>query len=439
LYENSIDFYSAYYGIVQCGAVIAPLNTFLKERELAHIIKDAQPALIVVSPQSKSLFEGVNTELGRTVPVLVYDSMAVPVDGSVQYSAYHLHEDELAALLYTSGTTGLPKGVMLSSKNCMTNVLQIVSRVHLTEHERILGVLPLFHSFAQNICVWSGLFLGCTVIIVPKIDRRAILAGLQHKPTLFVGVPALFGLLCLMKNAQLNTIKWLVSGGDALPDRIRAAFELVYRRKICNGYGLTEASPVISADLEDVTEPTNNVGEPLFGIRVQIRDEAGVVVPQGSIGALWVAGDNIMLGYYNESVATAKVLVDGWLDTGDLAYVDGQGKIVITGRLKDLIINKGLNIYPQEIENVIASHSNVLRVGVIGRPDEAGEVPIAYVQIKEEEPDVTRHLNDICTKHLATYKIPREFIVSTEDLPMTATSKVDKKVLRVRDAQKIKA
>lgn len=439
LYENSIDFYSAYYGIVQCGAIIAPLNTFLKERELAHIIKDAQPVLIVVSPSSKALFDSVELQHASNVPLFVYEAASIPATEVPEHSAYHLHEDELAALLYTSGTTGLPKGVMLSSKNCMSNVLQIVSRVHLTEHEKILGVLPLFHSFAQNICVWSGLFLGCTVIVVPKIDRRAILAGLQHKPTLFVGVPALFGLLCLMKNAPLDSIKWFVSGGDAMPDRIRAAFSLVYRRKVCSGYGLTEASPVVSADLEDVSEPTNNVGEPLYGIRVQIRDEAGAVLPQGSIGAIWLAGDNIMLGYYNEPVETAKVLVDGWLNTGDLGYVDARGKIVITGRLKDLIINKGLNIYPQEIENVIASHPNVIRVGVIGRPDEAGEVPVAYVQIKEDEADVIKHLNDICAKHLAAYKVPREFIVSTQELPLTATSKVDKKVLRVRDAQEHKA
>lgn len=437
LYENSIEFYCAYFGIIQCGAVIAPLNTFLKERELTHILNDAQPALIVTSSQGETLFKSLGD--GFKTPLLVYEHLSGNLPEVGDFAPYHLHEDELAALLYTSGTTGLPKGVMLSSKNIMSNVMQIISRVHLTEQERFLGVLPLFHSFAQNACIWSGLFLGCLIIVVPKIDRRAILAGLRHNPTVFLGVPALYGLLCLMKNAPLSTIKWFVCGGDALPDRIRSAFALVYRRKICSGYGLTEASPVVSIDLEDCAEPTNNIGLPLIGINVEIRDEQRVALPQGQIGALWVAGDNVMLGYYNEPAETAKMLVDGWLDTGDLAYLDAQGKIVITGRLKDLIISKGLNIYPQEIENVIASYANVIRVGVIGRPDESGQIPVAYVELKQDDPTAVHNLMALCMQHLASYKVPREIIIWQGELPVTTTGKVDKKVLRVHDAQKTKA
>lgn len=437
LYENSIEFYCAYFGIIQCGAVIAPLNTFLKERELTHILNDAQPTLIVTSRQGETLFKSLGDTL--LVPIMVYEKLSEDVPEVGDFVPIHLHEDELAALLYTSGTTGLPKGVMLSSKNIMSNVMQIISRVHFTEQERFLGVLPLFHSFAQNACIWSGFFLGCLIIVVPKIDRRAILSGLRHKPTVFLGVPALYGLLCLMKNAPLSTVKWFVSGGDALPDRIRSAFALVYRRKICSGYGLTEASPVVSIDLEDLAQPTSNIGLPLIGINVQIRDEHGSALKQGQIGALWISGDNVMLGYYNAPAETAKVLVDGWLDTGDLAYLDAQGKIVITGRLKDLIISKGLNIYPQEIENVIASYPNVIRVGVIGRPDESGEIPVAYVELKQEDATAVAMIRSLCMQHLASYKVPREIIVWQGELPVTTTGKVDKKVLRVYDAQQSKA
>jgi acyl-CoA synthetase (AMP-forming)/AMP-acid ligase II len=156
-------------------------------------------------------------------------------------------------------------------------------------------------------------------------------------------------------------------------------------------------------------------------------------VPQGQVGQLWVKGDNIMLGYYNAPEATRDVLKDGWLQTGDLAYLDNKGRIIISGRSKDLIINKGVNIYPQEIENVIVLHPNVLRVGVIGQEEESvGEVPIAFVQLREQEAGIEQTLKNLCLKNLAAYKVPRDFFCSVEALPMTATGKVDKKVLRVR-------
>lgn len=281
----------------------------------------------------------------------------------------------------------------------MTNVVQMIARVGLWQGERIFGVLPLFHSFAQSICVWATLFVGCTVIVVPNINRRDILQGLEQKPTFFCGVPALYGLLCLLKTAPLDSVKCFVSGGDALSDKIRAAFALIYGRKICNGYGLTETAPLVSVDLRDQTELTSNVGRAVCGITTSIRDERGNVLLNGEIGELWVKGDNVMLGYYNESEMTAKVLTDGWLHTGDLAYIDKNNTIVITGRVKDLIIHKGFNIYPQEIENIIMSHASVIRTGVIGRNDpQVGQVPIAYVQLREEQEGIEQELKKFVCK-----------------------------------------
>ena len=432
--DNSIEFYIAYFGIIQLGAVVAPLNIFLKEKELAHIIKDAQPTLIVLDSKYMDLFK--STSINPLPKMLTQDEMDVdgpaPID-LPECTVHNLDSDEMAVLLYTSGTTGLPKGVMLSSKNIMTNVLQGLARLRFWGDERLLGILPLFHSFAQNACVWTPLFAGVTVILVPKVERRYILEGLQQKPTIFLGVPALYGLLCLMKTAPLEDIKYFLSGGDVLPDRIRAAFALIYRRKIISGYGLTETSPFISATLEDETMPTSNVGYPAYNVGVSVRDEQGSELPQGSIGQLWVKGDNIMLGYYNAPDMTAKVIKDGWFDTGDLAYLDKKGRIVISGRVKDLIIHKGFNIYPQEIENVIQGYSNVLRVGVIGkRVDAEGETPIAFIQIIKEEPGIEDKLKKLCSEHLAVYKVPKQFICSKEELPLTATGKVDKKVLRKR-------
>jgi len=433
--ENSPLFYIAYYGAWQIGAVVAPLNTFLKETELNHIVKDAAPVCIVTSSEYVPLFKKV--ESASSIPILTESDMQPSQTADttcVLDQVTDLNQEEMAALLYTSGTTGVPKGVMLSSKNIMTSLLQGFARLHITSHHRIFGVLPLFHAFAQGACVWGALYKGATVILVPKIERRYILAGLKHKPTIFLGVPALYGLMCLMKNAPLDSVEFFVSGGDALSDKIRAYFALIYRRKICNGYGLTETSPTLSVSMEDEIVPTNTIGLPLIGVSCSIRDEvSGQEVAHGQIGELWVRGDNVMLGYYNAPEATSKVLQDGWFNTGDLVYLDEKSRLVISGRTKDLISNKGLKIYPQEIENVLLSHPNVFQVGVVGKHDEQqGEIPVAFVQLRKDEPGIEQALRKLCLDHLASYKVPNYFICSTEPLPATATGKIDKKQLRKR-------
>lgn len=431
LFENSVEFYIAYFGIVQLGAVVAPLNTFLHENELAYIIKDAQPTCMVVS---SAFVPRVTAITDVAIPMLVTEddlnlknSAAMPEGFAVQAMA----PDAMIALLYTSGTTGFPKGVMLSSKNIMTNVIQGFARLQLDSDDRFFGVLPLFHSFAQNACIWAAFYRTATVIVVPKITRHNILEGLQHKPTVFLGVPALYGFLCLLKTAPLDSVRLFVSGGDALPDKIRAAFALLYRRNILSGYGLTETCPMVSVALEDTTESLNSVGRLLPGISCSIRGDKGEPVAQGEVGELWLRGDNVMLGYYQAPEMTAQVIKDGWLNTGDLVYLDDQERLVISGRSKDLIINKGINIYPPEIENVIMGHPSVIRVGVIGKKDEAaGEVPVAYVQLREEVADIEKLLRALCTQHLAAYKVPRDFFCTTRELPTTATGKVNKKQLR---------
>jgi len=432
LFQNSLEFYVAYFGVLQAGAVVAPLNIFLKERELNHIVQDAQASLIIATSQKVGLFKNGNLPDILTEKDLELDT---PLTETIaDFDVICLPHDDLAVLLYTSGTTGLPKGVMLSSKNIMTNVVQMMSRLPICTAQRIFCVLPLFHSFAQNTCIWAAFYSGCSVIVVPKIQRKGILDGLKHKPTIFLGVPALYGLLCLLRNAPLDSVDFFISGGDALPDKIRAAFELIYRRKLCNGYGLTETAPLISVDLEDVAEPTNNIGRPAIGIQCSIRDENNKDMPKGEIGQLWVKGNNVMMGYYNEPEKTAEVLQDGWFATGDLAKFDDNGKLLICGREKDLIIHKGLNIYPQEIENVLLGHMKVLFVGVVGKQDEQlGEIPVAFVQLQpgKKKEGMAKVLRDLCAKDLASYKIPRSFIF-IDDMPLTATKKVDKKDLKKR-------
>lgn len=251
--ENSIEFYIFYYAIWLRGAIAIPVNIFLHEKELAHIMKDSQPSAALVLSRLKGklelLFEnGLIKALPEMITEQVIDWKKVLPQKMDEIDDPFINEssepDELALLLYTSGTTGVPKGVMLSSKNILTNAMQDYARLRLfsNERERFLAILPLFHVFAQNTCMWLPLLTGSSVVVVPRIDRRYILEGLRKKPTLFFGFPALYGLLCLMKTAPLSTIKRFVSGADAMPDKIRAAFAMIYGRKICSGYGLTEAS-----------------------------------------------------------------------------------------------------------------------------------------------------------------------------------------------------
>ncbi|MBN1549127.1 AMP-binding protein [Candidatus Babeliales bacterium] len=425
LLDNSIEFFIAYYGIWQTGAVVAPLNTFLHAKELEQILADAEPKFILTS---KSFLDVLK---GAAVTVLLEEDF-LPKDITKNDSEFEIIErkpEELSVLLYTSGTTGTPKGVMLSDTNIMTNVLQVIARFGFVGEERVFGVFPLFHSFAQVTCVWATPFAQATAIIIPKIERKYIVTGLEQKPTIFLGVPALYGGLCLLRNAPVDSVEYFLCGGDALPDKIRGGFAMVYGRKIANGYGLTEASPVVAATLQDDILPSDTAGYPLQGITLSIRDEHGNDVPHGTIGVLWVKGDNIMLGYYKAPQATEEVLKDGWLCTGDCAYLDQAGRVVITGREKDLIIHKGFNIYPQEIENIIMTHAQVRAVAVVGVPDEDGEVPVAFVQLKKASHDIEAELKQLCEQNLGGYKVPRDIKV-LDELPQTSLGKLDKKELR---------
>lgn len=437
--ENSIAFYAYYFGILHCGAVVIPMNTFLSAGELEHIVHDSQPKLIVSSQAQLSKFEG--NAAAQALIINADTELAYAEKKSVsKLPSLSIDPEKMAVLLYTSGTTGVPKGVMLSSKNCLINTIQGIARLGFASIERIFGVLPLFHSFAQNTCMWGSLLMGCAVIIVPKIDRREIIKGLAHKPTIFLGVPALFGLLCLLKTADLSSVKYFVCGGDALPDKIRMGFELIYQRKLCCGYGMTETSPVIAAYLQDNTVQANTVGKPLVGVECVIKDDKGNQSPTFQAGDIWVRGAMVMLGYYNAPEATAEIMNNGWLLTGDLGYFDDEGRLVITGRSKDLIVNKGIKIYPAEVENVIMNHPNVVQVAVIGVTDGAPDeqIPIAYVQIKKADETMVEQLRDLCTINLAAYKVPRQFIVTTEPFALTATGKVDKKILYAQHEKKIK-
>lgn len=434
LYENSIEFFIAYFGIWQSGTIIAPLNIFLQSNEVETLIDNAEPKVIVVSDSLKEKLGKYNSQ--NKIKILTTKDINQAKNNKINniesFEIPKLDFNEMAALLYTSGTTGLPKGVMLSSKNIIINAIQGMSRfqVEVTPGDKVYCALPLFHSLPQNLCVWATTLAGGTAIIVPRISRKSLYKGLEYKPKMIVAVPALYGLFCILKNANFSNVEYFISGGEAISDKTRAYFGLIYGRKICNGYGLTETSPFISVDLEDYLKPTSNVGRPLVHIECKITNDQDKELSQGQTGILWVKGPNVMLGYYKNKKATEEVIKDGWFYTGDLAYIDKFGKIVIEGRHKDLIVSKGANIYPQEIENVLLSNNQVLQAAVIGVIIHNEEFPIAFIGSKSKNQEkLKEELYSLCKSRLALYKIPKKFIIKSS-LPISATGKIDKKVLK---------
>lgn len=430
IYENSIEFYIAYFAVWHIGAIIVPLNTFLLESEILKIIAECEPSLIIISQKYIEKFNTIET---LNIPlILQHDIEQISSAENTQSSSPTTKNfSETVAILYTSGTTGMPKGVMLNSENVIINTMQAASRFEITLKDVMFCPLPLFHSLPQNTCMWFNLVTGITAIVISKIDRNSIIKALSHQPTVIIAIPAIYGLFCKIRTLKFKKIRYFFSGGDILSDKIRKYFGLIYKRKICNGYGLTETSPFISVDIDDYLKPTTNVGAPFIGIDCVIRDTNMNNLKQGKTGIIWIKGPNVMQGYFKDPISTAKVIIDGWLDTGDVGFIDDSGKIVITSREKDIIKSKGMQIFPQEIENVLLTNNKITQAAVIGIQDNDGEYAVAVVESQEQDhAALINELFAVVKKSLAEYKIPKKIIINSQ-LPLTGTGKIDKKKIKL--------
>jgi len=452
---NSIEFLVSFFAICKIGAVVVPINNMLKEEEYKYILNDADVRLLITSfkyaAQTQNLRESTGIEATVWIDrlpekekekekeeeedVLFSDAILIPI--TEKKVEVNRKIDDLAVLIYTSGTTGYPKGAMLSYKNIFSNLHGGQERFGLKQKDRFIVYLPMFHSFTLSISVLLPIFIGGSMVIIPSVlpFSNIIKQTLLKRVTIFLGIPDVYNALVRAKLPWyflwFNSVRAFVSGGAALSEDTLTRFNAIFKRsRMLEGYGLSECSPAVAINPLNKQKPLS-IGLPLDGFETKIVDEEMLEVPRGQVGELIVKGDCVMMGYWKRPTATDEAIINGWVRTGDLGKIDEEGYIYIVDRKKDLIISKGINIYPREIEEVLYHHPSIKAAAVIGIKDEnSGEIPIAYIENDTEAESLTEHEVKVYLKqHLANFKIPKS-IYFLEELPKTATGKVLKRVLK---------
>ena len=447
-----------YYGILKAGATVVPLNVLLKPREIAYHLADSDAKayfcfegtdqlpmgqmgyagfqeaascdhffMITANPAGPSPIEGT-----KTLGMLMYNQP--PTFPTVQTSS-----EDTAVILYTSGTTGQPKGAELSHINMAMNARLADNMYQRGEHDIHLVTLPLFHSFGQSVQMNAGFYTRATISLLARFDPGAALAAMERdNVTIFAGVPTMYWALLNYPEAGNYDLKKIadnlrlsVSGGSAMPVEVMKAFEERFSVKILEGYGLSETSPVATFNRVDKVSKPGSVGLPVWGVDVRVVDEDGNDVPQGDLGEIVIRGHNVMKGYYQKPEATAEAFRYGWFHSGDIGRFDEEGYLYIVDRVKDMIIRGGLNVYPREVEEVLMTHPAVSLAAVVGVPHERhGEEVKAFVVLKEGAELTEEALMAWSKSMMADYKYPRQ-IVFRDTLPMNATGKILKRELRI--------
>ncbi|WP_074226771.1 long-chain-fatty-acid--CoA ligase [Algoriphagus halophilus] len=444
-----------YFGILKAGAIVVPLSVLLKHDEIEyHLQNSGAKAYFCFEgtkelPMAKEGLEGFNRVSNCKHFFVITPQMTDPspfegvktlgmlmANRSSVYSTMVTGADDTALIIYTSGTTGKPKGAELSHSNLVLNAMLSKEILSLEREDKLLIVLPLFHIFAMTVLMNAGLYVGATSVLLPRFDGAQVLGLMEkHDISIFAGVPTMYWGLLNSDETQFDiasiakNLKTCVSGGAALPVNVLENFEKKFNVPIYEGYGMSEGSPVVTFNQKEFGKKPGSVGVPVWGIEVKVVDDKGKELPAGAKGELIYRGHNVMKGYYNNPKATAETLKDGWLYSGDVAIKDEDGFFFIVDRTKEMIIRKGLNVYPREIEEVMMKHDAVSMVAVIGVPnEESGEEIKACVVLNQ---GFELNEDDLITwtkEQIASYKYPR-IIQFMEALPMSATGKILKKEL----------
>jgi len=453
LYIHNLPlFMEAYYGILRAGASVVPLNVLYKAGEVEYILRDSgAKAILTFAP-----FAPVALAAAANAPELRQVVVASPqeIPGAQAWRAVFgeapetapgvaVGAEDVAVIPYTSGTTGRPKGAMLTHHNLIANCEQCnrVERIKPREDDVVWLALPLFHIYGMNVGLNLTVMHGGTMLLSERFDLVGSLEEMQkHRATILYGAPPMFvawAQLPTIRDYDLSAVRYIGSGAAALPVRIMELFEGLAGVPISEGYGLTEASPVVSSNAAGPVTKAGTVGPAIPGVEIRIVDEGGAELPRGEMGELICRGENIMKGYWNQPEATAETLRDGWLYTGDLATMDDDGYVSIVDRKKDMIVVSGYNVYPREVEEVLFRHPAVAEAAVVQYPDPyQGESVMAYVVRKPGAEVTEQELIDYCREQIAVFKCPRR-VVFRDELPKNNTGKVLRRELRELAAQPV--
>ncbi len=454
LLGNSPHFVIGLYGAVRAGATVIPINPTYTADEIGYILNDADVKTVVSLDLLLPLFEKMNSLLPKIEQIIycetpkeeevditklsIYPKMksftTLVSSGNHLFEGPELNQEDVGIILYTSGTTGKPKGAMLTHKNIYSNAQDTADYLKINDTDRVIATLPMFHVFCLTVALNAPMMNGGTVIIVPRFSPGDIFEiTKKHDVTVFAGVPTMYNFLLQYPAAAVEDLKSLrlcISGGASMPVALLKSFEKKFQVAVSEGYGLSEASPVTCFNPLDRPRKPGSIGTSIMNVENKVVDELGNEVPVGEVGELIVRGPNVMKGYYKMPEETIHTIRDGWLYTGDLARMDEEGYIYIVDRKKDMIIVGGFNVYPREVEEVLYSHPSVVEVAVVGVPDQNfGEAVKSFVVIKPDETVTVEELVSYCAEHLAKYKLPSS-IEFLEELPKNTTGKILRRVLK---------
>ena len=431
--KNCPEFLSAVYGILRAGAVVVPINNFLKPSEVAYILKDADADIVITDSELAEKLEEIKTDLPSLsiIPTHTFAGLTQSSENSEAPPIPERGHEDLAVIIYTSGTTGKPKGAMLSHGNLLHNVESCQHELEAVDLDRMTILLPMFHSFMLTVGVFLPILVGGSLVLIRSLHppKNILMEIIKHRATILPAIPQLFRTLATTELPPLP-LRLCISGAAPLPVEVLKQFTERVGIPLIEGYGLSEASPVVSLNpIRDVRKP-GSIGRPVKNVEVSIQDDSGTILPHKEIGELCVRGGNVMQGYWNRPEESAATLVNGWLRTGDIGYQDDDGYFFITDRKKDMLLVNGINVYPREIEELLYQFDGIKEAAVVGKTHpKRGEQPVAFIAFDEGKEAPIEDLKAFLKGRLADFKCPREIHIS-DALPRNATGKILKTELR---------